>query len=347
MIRVICALFVLVLAGCAADENVGVGGASIDDCLGDPACDHLMTVGHRGVAYSLPENTWAAYDRAFDLGADIVEIDVRTSSDGTFVICHDGTVDRISDGSGEVASMTVADLKALTIPTDDLTIQVMDPLVMKYRTALVPPPPQAFLTLEELFDRIGGRGIIYIDFKAGDLEALAEFVRDEGFQARVYVAARNLGQATTLASVPGTNVMADPPDMADLDAFLALDPLLVELTLDTISPEVVERIHEAGAKIMLNALNERDFVLRFAVLLRLEMIRPLEFLSVFFGDLVPEGILRIQDGAFDPIDSAGLEPVEDMIDRTFGQLRDAGADVIQSDFLDLLVPFADHVNGVE
>ncbi|MFC1889514.1 glycerophosphodiester phosphodiesterase [Thermodesulfobacteriota bacterium] len=319
---------------------------TIDDCLGDPACDRLMTVGHRGVAYSLPENTWAAYDRAFGLGADIVEIDVRTSSDGTFVICHDSTVDRISDGEGEVAAMTVADLKALSIPADDLTIKEMDPFVMKYRTALVPPPPQAFLTLEELFDRIGGRGIIYIDFKVGDLEVLAEFVRARGFQDRIYVAARSLDQAFTLASVPGTAVMADPPDMADLDTFLSLDPVLVELTLDTITPGVVERIHEAGAKIMLNALNERDFVLRFAVLLRLKMIRPLEFLCAFFGDLVPDGVLRIQDGAFDPIDPTDLEPVEALIDRTFGQLTDAGADVIQSDFLDLLVPFARRANEV-
>jgi len=269
---VVCFMAFLASAGCA-DDGGRVGGASIDDCLGDPACDRLMTVGHRGIAYFLPENTWAAYDRAFDQGADIVEIDVRTSSDGTFVICHDSTVDRISDGEGEVADMTVADLQALSIPTDDLTIQDLDPYVMKYRTALVPPPTQAFLTLEELFDRIGGRGIIYVDFKAGDRESLAELVRDRGFQDRVYVAARNLDQATTLASVPGTAVMADPPDMADLDAFLDLDPVLVELTLDTITPEVVARIHEAGAKIMLNALNERDFVLRFAVLLRLKMIR--------------------------------------------------------------------------
>ena len=238
-----------------------------------------------------------------------------------------------------MAGMTVEALKALIIPTDDLAIKSLGSLLIHYRPLVEPPEPQQIMTLDELFQLVDKQGIIYVDFKAGDLSVLAELVRDRGLQDHVYVAARNLDQARILAKVPGTAVMADPPQMEDLDEFLKLGPVLVELSLEEATPEVVEQIHGAGVKIMMNALNEMDLLLRFEILLGLGMIEPLPFLCTFLGELIPHGILRVQDGVFDPIDPDNLASVSDRIDEVYGELVEVGADVIQTDFLDLLVPF--------
>jgi hypothetical protein len=70
-------------------------------------------VAHRGGAALAPENTMEAFHRAHMLGADVLEMDVRVSADGIFVLMHDPTVERTTNGKGRVAEMRLADLRAL------------------------------------------------------------------------------------------------------------------------------------------------------------------------------------------------------------------------------------------
>jgi glycerophosphoryl diester phosphodiesterase len=69
---------------------------------------------HRGNRVACPENTLAAFQQAVDDGADIIETDLHLSADGVFVCIHDATVDRTTDGSGEVEEMTVGEIKGLS-----------------------------------------------------------------------------------------------------------------------------------------------------------------------------------------------------------------------------------------
>jgi glycerophosphoryl diester phosphodiesterase len=80
--------------------------------------NHLLwrtpaVIGHRGASAAAPENTLAAFQRAVELGADAVELDVKLSRDGALVIMHDETVDRTTDGKGKVCDLTLADFKRL------------------------------------------------------------------------------------------------------------------------------------------------------------------------------------------------------------------------------------------
>jgi glycerophosphoryl diester phosphodiesterase len=68
---------------------------------------------HQGGDFLWPSNTIYAFDRARDLGANVLELDLHSSSDGRLVVIHDDTVDRTTDGSGRVNSMTVAELQGL------------------------------------------------------------------------------------------------------------------------------------------------------------------------------------------------------------------------------------------
>ena len=66
---------------------------------------------HRGNSAAAPENTLAAFRRAIDDGADIVETDLHLTRDGVFVCIHDATLDRTTDGRGAVADLTLADIQ--------------------------------------------------------------------------------------------------------------------------------------------------------------------------------------------------------------------------------------------
>jgi len=69
--------------------------------------------GHRGASGYAPENTIGAFRLAAEMGADGVELDVQMSRDGELVIAHDETVDRVSNGTGRIADLTLAELKKL------------------------------------------------------------------------------------------------------------------------------------------------------------------------------------------------------------------------------------------
>ncbi len=72
-----------------------------------------IVIAHRGNSGPAPACTMAAIRQAVELGADMIELDVRPSRDGVPVIIHNSTVDDTTDGSGEVSSMSLAQLKEL------------------------------------------------------------------------------------------------------------------------------------------------------------------------------------------------------------------------------------------
>jgi glycerophosphoryl diester phosphodiesterase len=70
-------------------------------------------IAHRGFSSSAPENTIAAFDLAIDEGFDNIELDAHLSADGVPVVIHDDTLDRTTNGSGPVSSLTLAELRDL------------------------------------------------------------------------------------------------------------------------------------------------------------------------------------------------------------------------------------------
>ena len=73
----------------------------------------VVLVAHRGLAPGLPENTMAAFENVIDRGVGVIEIDLRGTADGAVVVMHDETVDRTTDGTGEVTALTLAEIRSL------------------------------------------------------------------------------------------------------------------------------------------------------------------------------------------------------------------------------------------
>ena len=86
--------------------------SSVATVVRAPLAD-LTIIAHRGYAGVFPENTLTAVQKAFDVGADAVEVDVALSADSVAMILHDATVDRTTNGSGAIRVLTSTQLRAL------------------------------------------------------------------------------------------------------------------------------------------------------------------------------------------------------------------------------------------
>lgn len=79
---------------------------------------YMLKIGHRGAKGHVLENTIHSFLKAFELGADGIELDVHLSADGEAVVIHDETVDRtIKNAAGYIKDFTVVECQKLGIPT--------------------------------------------------------------------------------------------------------------------------------------------------------------------------------------------------------------------------------------
>ncbi len=72
-----------------------------------------LVIAHRGASGVAPENTLLAFHLAVEMGADMIELDVRCSRDGHLVVCHDPDVARTTNGHGQVHELDLDDLRRL------------------------------------------------------------------------------------------------------------------------------------------------------------------------------------------------------------------------------------------
>jgi len=132
-------------------------------------------IAHRGASAYRPEHTLDAYDCALAMGADRLELDVRSAADGTLVVLHDPTLARTAGDPRAVAGLTRADLLALEPGRRPL---LLDEVLARYGRGteyLVevkdPRPGDAGLVLAALGRHdVGGRAWVQSFDRAGLLE---------------------------------------------------------------------------------------------------------------------------------------------------------------------------------
>lgn len=73
----------------------------------------MKNIAHRGFSGEYPENTMIAFEKAIEIGADMLELDVTLSKDKIPVVIHDDTIDRTSNGIGFVKDYSLEKLREL------------------------------------------------------------------------------------------------------------------------------------------------------------------------------------------------------------------------------------------
>jgi glycerophosphoryl diester phosphodiesterase len=82
-------------------------------CIWDTHLPMPLIIAHRGFSEAAPENTMAAFRKAAEADADMIELDVRESADHRFVVIHDKKIRRTTQLRGDVRSYTAAELRRI------------------------------------------------------------------------------------------------------------------------------------------------------------------------------------------------------------------------------------------
>lgn len=143
----------------------------------DSAPYGMKSVAHRGMSFLAPENTLPAYEIAGKLGYWGFETDLLVTSDGAWVLMHDDTVDRTTDGTGLVKDKTLAQIKSLRVDTLSNVAQ--------YPNLRVP-------TLEEFLvvcKKWGGVPVIEIKAvnNESDYDTLVDIISKMGFEKQAII----------------------------------------------------------------------------------------------------------------------------------------------------------------
>jgi glycerophosphoryl diester phosphodiesterase len=123
---------------------------------------HPLIIAHRGSSAHAPENTFAAFKRAIDEGADGIEFDVRLSKNGVPVVFHDRTLSRTALRDGEVAKYTAAELSHI-----DNGSWFNDAYPKRARTEFA---EETVRTFEETLEFIKGfKGRVFVELKCSEV----------------------------------------------------------------------------------------------------------------------------------------------------------------------------------
>ncbi|MEO1020311.1 MAG: glycerophosphodiester phosphodiesterase family protein [Pseudomonadota bacterium] len=197
--------------------------------------DHIMVVAHRGSWQRggksvLAENSISAIDRAVGLGAEMVELDVRKTADGEYVIIHDATLDRTTNSSGKVADKTLAEVRSCRLVVEGTGEETNE---------TVP-------TLREAYAAIDGRILMNVDIKidVGALVNVMRIAREMGVDRQIVVKAPTgtTKQVDILQKVLET-IGFPVQFMPVLDDFDILDMAPIETAYGAFAPDVIEILH--------------------------------------------------------------------------------------------------------
>ncbi len=202
--------------------------------------------GHRGAdgwdKQYAPENTLPSFQKAIDMGADGIELDVQLTKDGEIVICHDEKIDRTSDGKGWLKDYTLQELKQSNFSKPHPEYGFVEIPKLKELLDLVKPTN---LTLNiEL-----KTGVIYYD---GIEEKTVQLVKQYGMEERVIYSSFNHYSLQKLKKqfpeVPigllmGENFVDIPDYPKRLDAMAVHPPVCV------LTKKYIDQCHEHGLKV--------------------------------------------------------------------------------------------------
>lgn len=233
------ALAVLTLLGVA----LGASGCDLPDAKNDR---RVVVIAHRGNSTVAPENTLASVESAFEVGADMVEIDVHLTRDRVPIVIHDGSVDRTTDGRGLVAEMTLSEIKKLDAGA--------------WRGAEF--TGERVPTLREVVRITPSGAMLLLDVKVDGAEhEIAEAVRSEGFPfSRLAIGTWTSAQRDAFAAVmPDSYLLHSQPMPRNWnEAYLAEQRIRGVSVIESPdwSTELIRAVHRNSMDIWVYTVND-------------------------------------------------------------------------------------------
>ncbi len=199
---------------------------------------------HRGALRYAPENTLPAFEKAARLGADFIELDVHTTSDGGFFLLHDSELDRTTSGKGSISEYPSSVVSGL---------DAGGWFGQSFRGLKVP-------TLEEFLAAVPAGMSLYCDAKDISPGELVKALEKHHLVERtvVYQGPDYLAKLKELA--PQLRRMPPLSSIEQIDAIAAkVQPYAFDVSWEALSKELIDRCHQGGIKVFSDAMggNER------------------------------------------------------------------------------------------
>jgi glycerophosphoryl diester phosphodiesterase len=267
----------------------------------------IVNFAHQGGSFEAPSSTLYAIDHGLAAGATAVELDVHATKDRQLVVCHDETVDRTTNGAGEICDLTLAELRALDNAYCFIEGSDVAPgrpsSEYAFRGMAPSDPSFGIATLDEVLERFPGV-TLNLDIKRTEPQVLpyegllAETLAAHGRSDSVIVASFNdLAIRAFRAASPTTPTSAATMETADF--WRAVHAGEEPAELDVVAFQVPERqgdllvvddlfveaAHQAGIAVHVWTINDADAMER---LIELEVDGIISDRPTLLADLLGE-----------------------------------------------------------
>ena len=211
---------------------------------------YVLVVAHRGDWRNAPENSLQAYKNCIDMGVDMIEIDIHKTKDNQFIIMHDATVDRTTNGKGKIADMTLAEIKQLKLRAGHNVVTQHN----------VP-------TLEEVLNLVKGKILVNIDKGDNYFDEIYDLLVKTGTEKQVVI--KTYDDLATIQSKNKNDIVRksifmpiinldkkrDAEDV--LAEYMTVNPAAYEICFSKVTPKVhtvIEKVKATGGKLWLNSM---------------------------------------------------------------------------------------------
>jgi glycerophosphoryl diester phosphodiesterase len=198
----------------------------------------FLYIGHRGTRRDLDENTIEAFKKAINFGASYIEFDVRKTKDEKFIILHDSSLDRTTNGSGLLINYNYSEIENYRTKLHNCTIPL----------------------LSEVFKELKGKIKFMIELKGNDLGyGILNIVKKYRVLEDCIFSGRNLTELKEIKKIhPNSKICYNITkglglkfnDFLNLGKFdqLEFKPDLISLRSNLISVEFIEICHDNNIK---------------------------------------------------------------------------------------------------
>lgn len=202
----------------------------------------MLKIAHRGAREYAAENTLASFQKAIGMNVDGIELDVHLSSDGELMVIHDETVDRTTNGKGEVIKFTKTELQHFNIET-------------KYK---IP-------TLIEVFDLVNRSCLINIELKTFEtaakvVELIEKYILEKNWEYTDFIVSSFDWNALQDVNFRNPKIPIGVLTEMDLDEALAFAKVIqaksIHPNFQLLNLENTQKLQEKGFEVFPWTVNE-------------------------------------------------------------------------------------------
>ena len=206
--------------------------------------ESILNIGHRGAKGHITENTIASIHKAIELGADGIEIDVFLCKSGEIVLFHDKTLEKLTNGEGNIEDKNLDELRKLKVLNSTHSIP----------------------TLEEVLKSIDKDVFLNIELKGrntaqGSLDLIRKYIRKNKIELNnILFSSFNWEELKDLRSLSDKVQLAlitEEDPLLAIDFAIQLNAVAINPNYKDLNKKNISKINEKGLKIYTWTVNSK------------------------------------------------------------------------------------------